>query len=222
MRTAVVIGSTGMIGQQLVEKLAQDGSWTSVLAITRKRSLWNNPKIRGLSFDFLNWADLEMQIQSFSSSRPVDFFCCLGTTLAQAKTETAFKKIDYEAVVQFAKLAARCRAEQLLVVSAMGADAQAKVFYNKVKGEMEAEVPRHFSGKTFFVRPSLLLGDRKEFRFGERVAILLAPIYTPLLPMKYKPIFASCVAKAMISLATKKVSAGLVIDNAELHSICNH
>ena len=220
MRTAVVIGSSGLIGQQLVEKLAQEGSWSSVLAITRKNSIWNSPKIRNLRFDFINWADLEMQIQAFGGGRGIDFFCCLGTTIKQAKSEAAFKKIDLEAVVLFSKLASRCRAEQLIVVSAMAADANSSVFYNRVKGEMEQAVPKEFSGKIHFMRPSLLLGDRKEFRFAERVAILLAPIYASLIPVKYKPILASCVAKAMVALATKKATGDLIVDNAEMHQIC--
>ncbi len=220
MRTAVVIGSTGLIGEQLVEKLAQDSSWTSILAITRKPGVWSNPKIRGLNFDFLNWADLELQIQSFGGSRGIDFFCCLGTTISQAKTESAFKKIDYEAVVQFAKLAARCRAEQLLIVSSMGASLTSKSFYNRVKGQMQADVPKHFSGRLHFLQPTLLLGDRKDFRLAERIAILLTPAFAALLPLKYKPITASCVAKVMVALASKKASGGLLIDNAEIHQIC--
>lgn len=220
MKTAVVIGSTGLIGRHLVEKLAKEGTWTSVLAVTRKQTVWNSPKIRSIHFDFKNWADLQLQIQSFRGSRGIDFFCCLGTTLSKAKTEAAFKMIDYEAVLQFTRLATRCQADQLLIVSAMGASANSKTFYSRVKGQMETDVAKEFTARHYFFRPSLLLGDRKEFRFGERVAILLAPIYSLLLPLKYKPVAAACVAKAMVALASKKSSAGIIIDNAEIHQLC--
>ena len=110
----------------------------------------------------------------------------------------------------------RCRAEQLLVVSAMGADENSKVFYNRVKGEMETQVTREFPGELHFFRPSLLLGDRKEFRFGERLAILAAPLYRSLLPKKYQPVKAEKVAATMLNVATKKIQASKVIENAEM------
>ncbi len=225
MKTAVVIGSTGLIGQQLVDKLAQEGTWTHILAISRKSMTWNSPKIRTLNFDFINWSELEMQIQSFAGTRGLDFFCCLGTTIAKAKSESAFKKVDLESVVQFARLAGRCRADQLFIVSSLGADENSKAFYNRVKGQMETTVKNEFSGTLHFFRPSLLLGDREEFRFGERVAILLAPVISLFLVgrmSKYRPISAACVAKAMTLLASKKILANtMVIENSEIHQICN-
>jgi uncharacterized protein YbjT (DUF2867 family) len=224
MKTAVVIGSTGLIGQLLVEKLAQEGSWTHVLAISRKSVTWSSPKIRTLIFDFVNWSELEMQIQSFGGSRGIDFFCCLGTTIAKAKSKSAFQKIDLEAVVQFAKLATRCRAEQLLVVSSMGADEKSNVFYNLTKGQMESYVRKEFAGTLHLMRPSLLLGDRKDFRFVERLAILAAPLYSPLLlgrMAEYRPIQAGCVAKAMVLIASKNVpDANFILENSEIKRIC--
>jgi uncharacterized protein YbjT (DUF2867 family) len=222
MRTAVVIGSTGLIGEDLVEKLARQGSWNSVLAIGRKSKTWSNPKIRTLPFDFSNWGDLELQIRSFAGNSTLDFFCCLGTTMKVAKSEEAFRKIDLEAVVLFSMLAQRCRAEQLLIVSALGADPKSSVFYNQVKGEMEQTVLQKYSGKTYFARPSLLLGDRKEFRLGERLAILFAPVISGFLIgnlEKYEPIKSSHVAQALVVVAAKLRSASQFIENPELHAL---
>lgn len=222
MRTAVVIGSTGLIGEDLVERLAKQGTWSQVLAITRKPKTWANPKIRTLEFDFINWAALELQITSFAGSSSLDFFCCLGTTIRTAGSEAAFRKVDLETVAAFAVLAQRCRSEQLLVVSAIDADPASDVFYTRTKGEMEQAVLKRFPGELHFFRPSLLLGDRKEFRLWERLAILFAPIYSLFLLgelAKYKPIKSKHVAQLMLVIAARLKSAPTIIENEEIHRL---
>lgn len=221
MKTAVVLGGTGLVGSSLLKKLASDKSFSQIVALVRNRKnlsdpVFSNPKIRLLEFKFENWNELEVQITSYLGTQTASFFCCLGTTLKKAGSPEAFKKVDHDYVVSFAKLAKACHAEHLIVVSALGADKHSKIFYNQVKGEMEADVQSKFNGKLHFLRPSLLLGDRNEFRFGERMAILLAPVYTPLLfgsLSKYQPIRADQVAKVMHALATKKFSAEMVVEN---------
>lgn len=227
MKTAVVIGSTGLVGAQLVKKLVQEGSFRQIIALVRnKNSLtapeFKNPKVRVLDFDFVKWGDLELQIRSFAGSSSVSFFCCLGTTIKKAGSETNFKLVDHDYVIEFAKLAHNCKAEQFLMVSALGADKNSTVFYNKVKGEAEEAVQNMFKGKYYFFRPSLLLGDRTEFRFGERIAVLLAPIYTPLLQgsfAQFKPVPAELVAQAMVNVATKKFQTSSVINNYEIFNL---
>lgn len=223
MRTAVVIGSTGLIGEDLVERLARQGTWSQVLAISRKAKTWANPKIRTLDFDFVNWAALEIQISAFAGGHSsLDFFCCLGTTMNAAGSRKQFKKIDLEAVAAFAVLAQRCKAEQLLVVSALGADPESDVFYNRIKGEAEQAVLKRFPGELHFLRPSLLLGDRKEFRLFERLAMLFAPVYSPLLIgkfAKYKPIESKKVAQVMVTVAARLKSAPTIIENDEIHEL---
>jgi uncharacterized protein YbjT (DUF2867 family) len=222
MKTAVVIGATGLVGAELIKKLAQEGSHGQIIAICRdvaskNKPNFNNPKVRVLSFDFKNWNNLELQVSSFLGTSSANFFCCLGTTLAKAGSEENFKKVDFEYVVNFAKLAKTCRAEQLLVVSALGADKNSSVFYNRTKGEMEETVKNEFNGKLYFFRPSLLLGDRNDFRFGERVAILLAPLYSPLLLgsfKKYQPVPAVNVAQKMVLVAVKKIELPSVVENS--------
>ncbi len=222
MRTAVVIGSTGLIGEELVKKLASQGSWGSVLAVTRKSKTWSHPKIRNLVFDFSNWGDLELQVKSFAGNSNLDFFCCLGTTLKAAGSEASFRKIDLEAVVLFAAMAHICRAEQLFVVSSLGANLNSKLFYNRIKGEMEKAVALRYFGKIYFVRPSLLLGDRSEFRLAERLAMMLAPLYSIVLfgaLEKFKPIRSVDVANAMILVSSKNKKASSIIENQELHEL---
>lgn len=216
MKTAVVIGSTGLIGGILIEKLAHERTWSQILAITRKPTAFSNPKIRGITFDFQRWEELDLQIKSFAGINGLDFFCCLGTTISKAGSEEAFKKVDHNAVVEFAEVASRCSAESLIIVSALGADPTSSVFYNRTKGEMERDVEKVALKSLHFLRPSLLLGDRAEFRFFERLAILLAPVYSVLLigPLKkYRPVQANAVAGAMVALANKKVTTSTVIEN---------
>lgn len=220
----MVIGSTGLIGTHLIQKLAHEGGFGQIIAICRGANMagklgLNNPKVRVLSFDFVNWENLELQVSSFAGGSGISFFCCLGSTIKQAGSEEAFRKVDLDYVVAFAKLAHHCRAEQLLVVSALGADEKSDVFYNRTKGEMEKAVQNEFDGSLYFFRPSLLLGDRKDFRFAERLAILAAPIYIPLLlgPLKkYLPVPAEQVAKKMSLVATKKISVTRFIENEEI------
>ena len=228
MKTAVVIGSTGLIGNLLLEKLAHDSSFAQIIAVCRTKptdqSIFNHPKIRLILFNFENWQELELQVKSFVGNAFSSFFCCLGSTIKKSGSEENFRKVDLEYVVKFASLAKTCRAEHLLIVSALGADKSSEIFYNKIKGEMEEAVEREFSSKVYFLRPSLLLGDRREFRFGERVAILLAPLYSPLLIgelAKFHPVRAADVAKVMILIASKKVSASKLIENREITKIAN-
>ena len=228
MKTAVVIGSTGLIGNLLLEKLAHDSSFAQIIAICRTKptdlNVFNHPKIRLVQFNFENWQELELQVKSFVGNASSSFFCCLGSTIKRAGSEENFRKVDLDYVVKFASLAKTCRAEYLLIVSALGADKDSEVFYNRTKGEMEVAVENEFSGKIHFLRPSLLLGDRRDFRFGERVAILLEPAYSHLLIgslAKYRPVKALDVAKVMQLISSKKVSAGKVIENHEIIKMAN-
>lgn len=224
MKTAVVIGSTGLTGSLIVKKLVQEGSFGQIIAICRNKKSANqqaftSPKVRLLEFDFKNWSELELQTRSFTGTSQPTFFCCLGTTLKQAGSKEAFRKVDHDYFVSFARLAKTCQAEQLIVVSGLGADKNSSVFYSRTKGEMEEHVRQEYSGTLHFLRPSLLLGDRRDFRFSERVLILLAPVYSLLLLgglKKYQPVPADKVATSMLLLAEKKLSAGLILENVDI------
>jgi uncharacterized protein YbjT (DUF2867 family) len=134
-----------------------------------------------------------------------DVFCCLGTTIRAAGSREAFRGVDFGYVVGAAQAAAENGARQLLLISAVGADPGSRVFYSRVKGEVEdavGELP--FRGTQIF-RPSLLLGKREQFRLGERIAALALPLVSFLLvgpARKYRPIKASAVAAAMLKVAT--------------------
>lgn len=207
MKTAVVIGATGLVGKYVSIGLAERSEYAQVLTIVRRQAVWTNTKIKNIHFDFLNWEQLSMQIKNFSSGSEIDFFCCLGTTIKIAGSEENFKKIDHDYVVEFARLAKKMNMNKLVVVSSLGADKNSNIFYNKTKGEMESEVVSICASRAVIVRPSLLLGLRDEFRLAEKLFSIAAPAFTFLLigPLKkFTPIAAKQVAKAMIQIAQNK------------------
>lgn len=222
MKTAVVIGSTGLIGENLCESLALSGEYAQVLAICRSPRVWANPRIKNVKFGFENWAVLTEQIKNFAGSESVHGFCTLGTTMAKAKSQEQFKKIDLDYVVQFAEVLNQLSASKLFVVSALGANSNSEVFYNKIKGQMEEQVVATFRGIAIFLRPSLLLGDRKEFRLGERAAVMLAPLYSFLFkgPLKkFRPIEYQKISQAIVNILKTNNNLKTIYENDEIHEI---
>jgi uncharacterized protein YbjT (DUF2867 family) len=129
-----------------------------------------------------------------------DVYCCLGTTIKQAGSQAAFRRVDFDYPVALAQAAARDGAQRLLVVSSLGADARSSVFYSRVKGEMEDAVRAAGVAKTLIFRPALLSGPRGEYRLGERVGLVIGSVFGPLLG-KYRPIHGDLVAAAMLRAA---------------------
>jgi len=224
MKTAIVIGATGLIGEKLCEALANCQEYTQVLAVVRSPRVWKNSKIKNILFDFSNWKHLENQLKGFISSDTSDGFCALGTTIAKAKTKEAFKEVDLHAVVHFAKTLNSLSSQKLFVVSAMGANKKSEVFYNQVKGEMEESVKSIFTGNSIFLRPSLLLGSRKEFRLAEKIAVMLAPLYSFIFIgpfLKWRPIRVDQIIHALVYLASVEKNLKPIYLNDDLINIKN-
>jgi uncharacterized protein YbjT (DUF2867 family) len=133
-----------------------------------------------------------------------DVFCCLGTTIKQAGSQPAFRRVDHAFILGVAHAGLHAGAKQFLLVSAIGADPGSRVFYSRVKGETESAIRRLAFQGVQILRPSLLLGERSEFRLGERIAMVVAPPLSLLLLgrlRRYRPIRAETVARAMVNLA---------------------
>jgi uncharacterized protein YbjT (DUF2867 family) len=197
---SVVAGASGLVGGHLVHRLAEDGAFDEVRLLVRKELTPFSPSSPKLPQEVVDFGTLSKG----QLGRPDVVFCALGTTIAKAGSEEAFRKVDLEAVVHLAWAASEAGARQLLVVSSLGADPKASTFYLRVKGEMERALRAFpFEGLQIF-RPSLLLGDRKEVRIGERVAALLAaPLGWAMVgpAARYRPIEADAVAAAMVRVA---------------------
>ncbi len=196
-RTALLAGATGLVGSQVLPLLLADDTWTHVVTVGRRSVPRSHEKLeqRILDLGALEAVDLP---------NADDVFCCLGTTIKQAGSQAAFRRVDYDFVVALARRGLRIGATQFLLVSAIGADPASRIFYSRVKGEAEAAVRQLPYRGVQILRPSLLLGARAEFRFGERVAMLTAPVMPLFLPgplRRYRPIRAETVARAMVRIA---------------------
>ncbi|MBT2679693.1 NAD-dependent epimerase/dehydratase family protein [Bacillus sp. ISL-35] len=211
-KTALIAGATGLIGKELLQFLLNGNDYDKVIAIVRRSVGIDHPKLdeRIVQFDHL-----EQSKELFSVD---DVFCCLGTTIKKAKTKEAMWKIDVEYPVSIARMASSEGAKKFLLVSSMNADAESAIFYPRMKGKLEEEIKQIPFETTAIFRPSLLLGEREEFRLGERTA---AAIFSkvPFLfagPLrKYKAIEGRTVAAAMYRVAQKN-DKGLTVYPSEL------
>jgi uncharacterized protein YbjT (DUF2867 family) len=203
LKTALVLGATGLVGKTLVEQLYLDNRYQTVTCLLRKPLSKNffstgAEKVQPIVIDFENLQDY----QGYFGCDHV--YVCLGTTIQKAGSKSAFRKVDFEYVHVAAQLAKAQRAASFVWISSVGANAKSTNFYLRVKGELENAILIMSGGlNVSAVRPSLLLGDRKEIRPAEKLSGLVGQIFRPLFIgklSKYKPVNASDVASQMIRL----------------------
>jgi uncharacterized protein YbjT (DUF2867 family) len=211
-RIALLAGATGLVGRHLLSLLLDDRDVAEVVTLTRRPLATPHPKLQQGVVDF-------DQLASFVLPPVDDFYCCLGTTIAQAGSQQAFRRVDLVHPLTIARMALAAGATRCLFVSAMGANARSRVFYNRVKGEAEEELARLPFQSVFAFRPSLLAGERTEFRAGERVALALAQPLSFLLPAKYRPVAAADVARAMQACAKSGEVGRFVVPSDEIRRI---
>jgi uncharacterized protein YbjT (DUF2867 family) len=215
-RTALVAGASGLVGGHVLRRLLEDPAYERVTVLGRRELPVAHRKLTQRVVDF----DRLAQLGDFP--RVHDVFCCLGTTIKQAGSPEAFQKVDFSYVVELGRVAVRHRTSQFLVVTALGADARSRVFYNRVKGAVEEAVRRlQFDGIQIF-RPSLLLGVRADSRPAERVAMLLSPLVAwafvgPL--ARYRPIAAAAVARAMVRVAREAPRGAHVYESDQIRRL---
>jgi uncharacterized protein YbjT (DUF2867 family) len=208
MKTALVAGSTGLIGSQLLQLLLTDTYYDVVKAISRKPLEISHPRLENIVLDFDRLTEYRDKLKAD------DVFCCLGTTIKKVKTKEKFRKVDFDYPVELAKLTRTNGTEQYLLVSALGADKNSKIFYNQVKGDVEEAIGK-IGFTTFHIfRPSLLMGDRSESRSGEEAGKVFFKYLGFLVPRKYKGIDSVKVARAMQQLAAKP-QQGIYIHESE-------
>ena len=200
-RSALLLGAGGLVGGHCLDLLLAHSTWNRVVVLGRRMLPREHPKLEQHVVDFDN---LDGHTERF---RAEDVFCCLGTTIKQAGSEEAFRRVDFGYVTEAARIASNEGAEQFGLVSALGADARSRVFYNRVKGEAEDAVRALPFRSVHILRPSLLLGNRKEFRLGERIAEAATRPIGPLMrgPLRrFRPIPARAVAAALVRLAAEQ------------------
>jgi uncharacterized protein YbjT (DUF2867 family) len=215
-RTAILLGATGLVGGHCLNLLLEDDAYSRVVALGRRKTAREDDKLEEHTVDFER---LEDYSQLF---RGDDLFCCLGTTIKKAGSQAAFRQIDFAYVKDAARIASGNGTGQFLLVSALGANPRSRIFYNRTKGEVEAAVAEFpFHGVQVF-RPSLLLGERAEYRPGERVAEKVMKLFSFLMvgPLKvYRPVQARAVAQAMIKVAKQHPSGVNVFESDRIAEI---
>jgi len=210
MKTALVAGATGLVGNQLLQLLLSSDRYQKVTAIVRNK-ISDHPKLNQVTLDLAD-------VKSYTGLYADDVFCCLGTTIAKAGSKDKFKEVDYEYPLALATAMKAAGATQYLLVSALGAAKDSSIFYNRVKGEVEAAVSNAGFQCVHIFRPSLLLGDRQEKRSGEDAAKVFYKIFGFLIPLKYKSIESGTVAKAMVHFASRDDRGIFVHESGSLHT----
>lgn len=195
-KTALIFGASGLVGSALLPLLLDSKVYSVVKVFVRKPLPIQHHKMKEIIIDF----DIPASYQSHLQGD--DVYMCLGTTMAKSGSKKAFYKVDYNYVLEVATGAALNNVRKLCLISALGADAASGIYYSKVKGEVERDISGLAFETIHIVRPSLLIGDRKEKRFGERIGIILSKAFNFIFvgPLKkYKGVTDKSVAKAMFA-----------------------
>ena len=203
-QTAVVLGASGLVGAELLQQLLADDAFDRVRILVRSPIKLQHPKLELYVTDFSDYDSYRKNLGKGDC-----IFCCIGTTMKKVKGDKAlYRSIDFDIPVNAARFGKDAGFQQYLLVSAIGADASSRLFYTRLKGEVE-EVIATFNFSCFHIfRPSFLLGHRNEQRTGERIAKTLSQWLHFLIPSNYKGIEAWAVAAAMIRKA-KQASTGV-------------
>ena len=219
-QTAVVIGATGLIGHILVEYLLKDPSFRNVRILVREKTGLSHVK---LEEKVVNFNDINDYTQKFGRGDVI--FSCVGTTQKKVKgNKAAYRKVDFDIPVNAAKIGIEKGFKKFMLVSSVGADATAKNFYLKLKGETEDALKEFPFENISFFQPSILLGERNEYRSGEQIAKSLMRIFSKLLIggyKKYRAVDAKDVAAAMINESKKNHPGVHYFEYPEIMSASN-
>ena len=174
---AVICGATGLVGSILVGKLLLDEEVSQVISVSRNPLGLKSPKLKEIFISELS------EISRHQSELQGDiYFCCLGTTRKDAGTEERFKKVDYDAVFEFGRIAKTHESRSFVLISTTGASSNSPFFYGRIKGEVENALQKMNIKRLVIFRPSFLVGKRKAFRLGERVFVGTVSLVSPILP----------------------------------------
>lgn len=206
MARALLLGATGLVGRELLSQLLADHRYTSVVVVARRSTGVKHAKLVEHVFDL---EQMEAHAEAFVAD---DVFCALGTTIKVAGSQERFRKIDLDYPLRAARLARARGASHYLLVSSVGANPNSRIFYTRVKGELERELANLGYPSLTIARPSTLLGQRTEDRPGEGFAQRIGW----LLPAAYKPIEGRVVARALIAAAHDPTPGVRILTSREM------
>jgi uncharacterized protein YbjT (DUF2867 family) len=197
-KTAILLGATGLVGGCVLQFLLENEAYIKVVALTRRPLSIQHQKLENVVLDFEQLLDYQ------SVMKGDDLFLCLGTTIKKAGSQAAFKRIDVDYQMQAATVAMQNGVSQVLLCSAVDADANSKIFYNRMKGDLEDALKGMGFKSVHIFQPSILLGERSENRLGEKIGQAVGRFLlkiTPNLWGKYEPVRGETVGKAMVGAA---------------------
>ena len=215
-KTAILLGATGLTGNILLHKLLEDTRYDTI-------KLFSRTKIKGLPNKVTQFVGDLLNLEQFKEDFKGDeVYCCIGTTAKKTPDKELYKQIDYGIPVAAAKLSKENNITTFLVISAMGANKESSVFYNRTKGEMEHDVLEQNIIHTYILRPSLIGGERKERRIVEKVSLVVFKIIQPLFIgnfKQYKIINPESIAQAMLNLANRTSNAEVIITSDDIKKL---
>lgn len=209
-KTAIILGATGLTGSLVMDILLNDERYDCVKLFSRKSAGKTHPKLTEFIVSVL---DLESEKSDFTAD---EVYCCIGTTKKKTPDQDLYTKIDFGIPVKAAKLCVENGIQTMAVVSAIGADPKSKIFYNRTKGNMEQAVLNSGIEHSYILRPSLISGDRKEKRFGEKIGAIVFKILSPLFIgglKKYRAVKAESIANRMVQLANSDTPSRILESN---------
>ena len=215
-RTALIAGSTGLVGTELARLIDSDGYYEEIFLLVRHVTDRKFIRAKELVVDF---EKLEL---SLSGIRADDVYCCLGTTMQKAGSKEAFYRVDYTYPLRLAEIVYRNGTEQFLIVTALGANSKSLIFYSRVKGEIEDALKKLGFPSFVVLRPSLLLGARKEKRKGEDIARKVYKYLDKIFkgPLKkYAGIEARVVAGTMLKIARQRQPGVTSLESDDIKSV---
>ncbi|MBF0101571.1 MAG: NAD(P)H-binding protein [Desulfobacterales bacterium] len=209
-KSVILLGATGLVGGACLKRLLDHDEFHKVIVFTRRPLLHQSSKLTSYLIDF-------NQPQSYDSLVIADcVICCLGTTMKKAGSKQKFYQVDFTYPYDIAKAALKNGAEQFVLVSALGADPQSLFFYNRTKGELEQAI-LHLGFKAVRIfRPSLLVGNRDEFRIGEEIGNYLSKFFNFIIPKRYKPTSVDKLVNAIIQEALNSQQDHRIIESHEI------
>ena len=211
---AVLFGGTGLTGSCILDFLNDDPDFKSIIVVTRNIFTHSSNKISNKVIDFSDPAEIESCIKQDSI-----VFSCVGTTQAQVKGDkNKYRAIDYDITLNIANACEKLNAKKFLFVSSGGANSSSSNFYLKLKGEIEDAVLKTKQKSLFILKPSLLIGKRKNSRFIESIGQIIMPLFSIFLPDSIKAVKANTVAKCMLEISKSELSNLNIIENKEILS----
>ena len=215
---ALIAGATGLVGNELLQQLIRGRQYHTISILSRHEVETTSKRVETVIVNYDTLSDKQLPEVD-------DVFCCLGTTMSKAGSKAAFRKVDYDYPLRVAEITRRTGAQQYLLVSAMGADETSYIFYNRVKGEVEAAIAKLNFDAFHVFRPSMLLGERTETRIGEQVGQVVMQGVAPLMVgglKKYRAISAETVAEAMVHVARKELSGTYVFESDKIQALVQY